>query len=241
MQQCAELGWRMRRQCFGGAGVERGRNVLLAEFLRKSKATDLVFIDSGLTFRPEDLVAMVESPFDVIGVAYPLKEIDWERVAAAARAGMPPALLKWIASNPVLSVRPEQLARPIHPPSGGTFVECDAVGTACVVIRRHVLERFIAAEQERIGYRSTVRYDGFEDMHLVFHSERDPEQDDPSGGYKSEDFAFCQRWRMLGGKVHCYADAQVAQLGQHTFFHHFGRLLPAAQRILWTPQDGPPT
>lgn len=237
MGKCAELGWRMRRQCWGGGGVERGRNIMVAEFLRKTKATDLVFVDSGLSFNPDDVAAMVQSPYDVIGGAYPLKTIDWERVHAAARAGMPASALKWIASGPVLSVTPKQLAAPLRPPSGGTFIECDGVGTGFMVVRRHVLERFVAHFHERIAYQTSVEFDGFDDLHLVFHHQRDPEHDDPSGGYKGEDYAFCQLWRMMGGKVHCYTEAALAQLGSHTFVHQLSRVLPAEQRIVWTPED----
>src|ERR1700755_2376641 len=113
---CRGMGWRCTVKRFGGAGVERGRNLGVAEFLRDPALTDFVSIDSGLSFDSAAVVTMARSPFDVIGAAYPAKSIDWKRVRDAALAGIPAGLLPWIASDPILSATAEQLAAPIYPP-----------------------------------------------------------------------------------------------------------------------------
>lgn len=229
-QACAERGWTWKRACNGGAGVNRGRNLLVAEFLDTACDT-FVSIDSGLTFQPKDVVRMVESPYEVVGAAYPIKGINWERVAEAAKKGMPAKLLPWLASDMVCSVTPAQFAKPLHPPGGGTFFEVDGVGTGFVVIRRHVLEQYIALSKDRIAYRTSRAFDGREAMHAVYNDERDPQNDTPSGGWKGEDYAWCQRWRMMGGQVHVYADAAVSQLGSLEYVMQLSKLLPAGALI----------
>jgi hypothetical protein len=41
--------------------------------------------------------------------------------------------------------------------------------------------------------------------------------DPDSRRYLSEDFAFCRRWRDMGGKIHVDLDSKLQQLGQHVY------------------------
>src|SRR5262249_11676145 len=41
--------------------------------------------------------------------------------------------------------------------------------------------------------------------------------DPDSGRYLSEDYAFCRRWRDIGGKVHVDLHCKLMHLGQHLF------------------------
>ncbi len=41
--------------------------------------------------------------------------------------------------------------------------------------------------------------------------------DPDSGRYLSEDFAFCRRWRDIGGKVWVDLDCKLKHLGQHMY------------------------
>lgn len=38
------------------------------------------------------------------------------------------------------------------------------------------------------------------------------------GRYKAEDFAFCRRWKAIGGKTHICPDVPLSHTGGHTFF-----------------------
>ena len=41
--------------------------------------------------------------------------------------------------------------------------------------------------------------------------------DPDSGRYLSEDYAFCRRWRDMGGKVYADLDSRFGHLGQHMY------------------------
>jgi hypothetical protein len=41
--------------------------------------------------------------------------------------------------------------------------------------------------------------------------------DPDSGRYLSEDYAFCRRWRDIGGKVFVDPQCKLAHLGQHLY------------------------
>lgn len=90
-------------------------------------------------------------------------------------------------------------------PQSGTM-EVSEVGLAFALLTRACVERMAAAYPE-------LAYDGV--------------TGDPEWGlcipfirgrrYYSEDFAFCRRWRDLGGTVHIVPDVSLKHTGKHTF------------------------
>ncbi len=49
--------------------------------------------------------------------------------------------------------------------------------------------------------------------------------DPDSGRYLSEDYAFCRRWRDMGGKVYADLTSRLNHLGQQTYSGNFGESL----------------
>lgn len=236
----ANEGIKITVRYMSSGGVDRNRNLAVAEML-KSEADALFFLDSGLIFDERDALAMYRSTLQgIIGGAPPGKAVDWKRVADAARMGAPAEVLPWLASDPMVSVDPEQFARPPLMDHGKPYMVGLGVSTACMLVRRATLERFIATYRERIEYVTDPGFDaGHRKLHLVFHHQRDPANDTPSGGYKGEDYAFCTMWRQMGGQVWVYADAKLIQRGSLDFRYQLSRVLAAAraQRLIALPGD----
>jgi hypothetical protein len=42
--------------------------------------------------------------------------------------------------------------------------------------------------------------------------------DEETGEYLSEDYAFCRRWRKLGGKVWLDTESRLVHIGNYEFF-----------------------
>jgi hypothetical protein len=90
---CLKYGIEMRSYfLFNESLITRARNYCVDEFLR-SGYTHLLFIDSDIGFNPQDVLAMLalqedESPYDVIGGAYPKKCITWEKIVQAVNKGV---------------------------------------------------------------------------------------------------------------------------------------------------------
>lgn len=55
-----------------------------------------------------------------------------------------------------------------------------------------------------------------------FYNFFDTEFDAENHTYLGEDFAFCKRWRSLGGKCHAYIEATIAHIGEHQYIGKFG-------------------
>ena len=69
--------------------VANARNQLTRQFL-ESEATHLMWIDADIGFNAFDIVSMILADQDIICGMYPMKAIDWERVAQAVNEGVPP-------------------------------------------------------------------------------------------------------------------------------------------------------
>lgn len=78
VMQCAEKGWGFTyilREA--DSMVARGRSFLASQFLTNPEAqscTDLVFIDTDLSWHGDEFVRLCEHPVDVVGGAYPYKD-----------------------------------------------------------------------------------------------------------------------------------------------------------------------
>ena len=66
--------------------INRARNTLTEMFLR-TPSDYLLFIDADQGFDHNAVIKMIEEDVDIIGAAVPMKAINWERVATAAKEG----------------------------------------------------------------------------------------------------------------------------------------------------------
>ena len=67
------------------AMITRARAELVASFL-KTDATHLLFIDADIGFASEQVFRLLDFGSDFCAAAYPLKDIDWSKIAHAASA-----------------------------------------------------------------------------------------------------------------------------------------------------------
>lgn len=162
--------------CFLGQSiVQVARNRIVHHFLA-SDAEHLMFIDADTEFKGADvlqlLVLQMDNPeFDIIGSAARVKDIDGH------------FCLRRLDAKNVFELE------------GDTPIEVAAFGTAFMLIRRSVFERFAEAYPT---YRA-LRQPGYSDEKLVqyFHMELDSE----TGVYESEDYWFCKKCRDIGIKI----------------------------------------
>lgn len=95
----------------GNAIVQDARNRLVANFMA-SEATDLMFIDSDIAWPPEAVLALLESPHEVVGGAYRQKHDEGRMFNAS-----------------VLKVTPSGL------------VECDFLGAGFLRVKRRAIDK----------------------------------------------------------------------------------------------------
>ena len=188
----------------GDSLITRSRSTLVARFLDNPRATHMMFVDADIAFEPEQFLRLLRFDKDFVAGAYPLKQIDWRALPRRAVAGEPLAAagLSYVGQI----CEGDQLRRE------GAFATARYAGTGFQLIRRGVLERMIAAHPElkfRAVHTLTNETPNSAHLYALFECAIDPE----SGVYLSEDYAFCQRWRALGGEIWLDLESKLTHAG----------------------------
>jgi hypothetical protein len=183
--------------------IPRARARLAGRFLAHPAATHLLFIDADIGFRPDAAFRLLAAERDVAAGVYPVKHLDWDRIRAAALAGasdLQAAGLSYVVRflpNPGNAVEVE-----------AGFAQIAYAGTGFLLIRREVVARVAEAHPE---LTAELADEGRTVM--VFEPMIEPE----TGEYLSEDYAFCRRWRDLGGEVWADIENPLTHVGHATY------------------------
>ena len=175
---------------FNESLITRARNYVADVFLR-SDCTHLMFIDSDIGFHPQSVIELLalqqtsaESEYDVIGGAYPKKNISWEKVVTAVNKGFAdenPNELENFVGDFVFNAK-DQKGFDIGKP-----VEVLEIGTGFMMIRRSTFERFrdcFPQYNYRPDHVRTKDFDGTRQIMQYFQAEID--QLDFGAFYNSE-------------------------------------------------------
>lgn len=205
----------------GDSLVTRARNTLSAVFLA-SRHSHLLFIDADIEFHPRDVLRLLLAEKDLVCGVYPKKSVELE---------FP---LNWLPGSR------ERLNR--CPKSGA--IEILEGPTGFMMIHRQVFETmlqawpllryrgpsFLSPEQQRWNA-------AFFDAEL--HPGEYAEDGTPirEGYYLSEDFAFCHRWRDLGGQVWAIPEIELRHHGMHAFSGVLTSCLSAEPAVAPIPEE----
>lgn len=188
----------------GISDIYYARSKLFGAFLRNKKYTQALMIDDDMEFMPEDVVWFLLLKRDMLAAVGTKKvfptEFAWNM---KGDDGKPWPLLLETDTN----VAPVPF-----------------VGAAFMMISRNCAERLAAAYPE-LQYDTddkTVEYDIFQPLIIT----------DPTGNRRrlADDFAFCWRWRKIGGEVEVKLDCTLGHTGGHTFKGNLYHHLTSSQR-----------
>lgn len=194
--------------------VTRARNVCAAIFLKNSLYTHLMFVDADIGFEPEDIERLLEKHEPFVCSPYPIKRYNFDKVreidsGKLERMTGDEIRAKLLRYNVHVSKNIGNYSREIM----NGFMEIDRAGTGFMLIRREVFD-LMMKEYPMLRYKShDAQEKQYEDFLWLFF---DCMVDDDNH-YLSEDFAFCERWRNLGGKIWLDLKARLT----HTGIEHF--------------------
>jgi hypothetical protein len=192
--------------------VTRGRNEIVKFFLMHPEYTHLFWIDADLAFRPSAAIRLLLSDHDVAAGIYPIKRLNWP-----AR-GLPEGTTQEVFESLYTDYPFNAVAHGVEPlqkfMTDDGFVEVAEAPTGFMVIKRHVFTRMMQGYPE-LNYVPDGPPGNPQQPYywLFFDCMMDPD----SRRYLSEDYAFCRRWRDIGGKVHADMHSDLGHLGQHLF------------------------
>jgi hypothetical protein len=186
--------------------ITRSRNTLVSAFLDMPQASHLLFIDADISFDPKQVERMLQFDEEVVAGIYPLKVLDWNRFHMASQSGRGEEVALHYCGTPCDTSDAEVR---------GDFITGLHAGTGFMMIARSAIERMIKAYPE-LRYSKMHVYPpatANRTYHAVFDCMIEPE----TGAYLSEDFAFCWRWRHMGGKVWLDTKGRLTHTGVHDF------------------------
>lgn len=175
------------------------RATLVAMFMADPEATDLFFIDSDVGFEPSAVVKILERPEGIVAGIYPLKR------------DFPPGY-------PVELVI--QDGHPVGNIAAG-IAEANYLPTGFMRCKRIVFEKLAEAYPDLKYEQSVVRVMGADvkEAYDFFGMGSFGRK------FRTEDFAFCQRWRDIGGKCWAMWDIDFEHVGQKVWKGNFGEYL----------------
>ena len=157
---------------------------------------------------------MADRNKDVISVAYPLKTFNWEKGWRKIQEGK-------IKSADDLRDKafyqyPMKVADEKNIVIKDGVIEVTHSPTGCMLIKRSVIEKMIKAYPEKEIKQGTIINGELMDrphFYNLFDTDFDPE----TKTYLGEDFAFCKRWKNIGGKCHALITEKITHAGEHCY------------------------
>ena len=188
--------------------IQRARNLLAHIFLQHD-FTHLMFIDADIEFNPLDVLSMIDKDLDVLCGIYPAKGIAWETVYNAVQHGATAESLKYFTASMVID--------PVETDENGQFqlgdpfkpVEVKHGGTGFMLIKRGVLEQLAPTLPKYINTDDGGKTDVIE----FFGTQIEPE----TRKLLSEDYDFCRKWRLAGGKIYAAPWVRLCHFGSYKF------------------------
>ena len=213
---CFENKIKVTFQLFKSSLITQGRNLCVGGFMETGH-THLLFIDADIDFQPKSIQAMIDKDKDVISVPYPMKTFNWEKMFSNFKDGK-------IKNPQVLSMNgntyPMRLPDEENIKIENGCIEVSHSPTGCMLIKRSVIEKMIEKYPEmRISQPTIINGKPVEKPFLYnfFDTMFDP----VTHTYMGEDFAFCKRWKDIGGKCHAIVDQLISHVGEHQYCGRF--------------------
>jgi len=173
--------------------ISRGRNAAAA-FALQDDFSHLLFIDSDITFEPNDVFKLIEADKDIAVGVYPKKYYSRHKMESLVKHA--PHVFndknEWRALATDFSS--ECGANALDKARRGEIFTVDYAATGFMLIKT--------------GYMSAG--DNFYDFFPVGVNQSNKK-------YESEDYGFCQLWRSLGGQIHVIPSINLTHTGRNHY------------------------
>jgi hypothetical protein len=192
--------------------ITRARNGLAYDFLQTPDATHLMFIDADISFKPEDIVRMIQADKDIICGLYPKKEINWQLVSDAVKKGVDYKDLPNYTGSFVVN-----LVGGVTESTGNINepMEIDNGGTGFMLIKRGVFE---ALKDKVPTYTNDmILIIDKNPVKKIIHEFFATSIDESTNRLLSEDYHFCKLARQNGFKVYAAPWATLVHSGTYNF------------------------
>lgn len=194
----------------GAADIRDIRAIYVAEFLANPDYTHLFFVDSDVSWLPGSMVRLLAHDVEFVAGLYPSRS--------------EPLTFPFRSKN-----EPGEEVRFDIAENG--LIELWGVPAGFVCLKRSMLERMVK-EYAHTVFDIGMRKVGVKQAWDLFETYRLP--DEPNCKL-SEDYAFCQRWRDIGGKVLVDPSIGMGHTGLKVFVGKLGEVQDTPSSSVPTP------
>ncbi len=181
----------------GHADIYTLRAQIVTHFLADKDATDLVMIDNDVAWRAGALLQLLDHPVDLVGGSYPKRQLPITFIVRSA-------------------------SERLQADTGSGLAEVWGLPGGFMKMSRGMLEKMTAHYGPELtcldravpGGKCCQMFDPY------WYTDEDGNR-----RRLSEDYAFCQRWRDIGGKVFLDVDIPMSHVGEYEFAGKLGDFL----------------
>jgi hypothetical protein len=203
-----DIGLRFSVSTLSDSLISRSRNQLVAKFMANKEFTHIMFIDVDLAFNPDDILKMLWQGKQVVTGAYPIKDINWEKVKKA--------VINDVETDKLIEKSVRFVVNPVKAGDNTVVVDKGAIsvydaGTGFMLIERSVFEEMFEKYPELKYKDDTGLLQGEEKecSYALFNS-----YVDEIGRFLSEDYGFCRYWQNMGGTIWADPSIDLMHLGR---------------------------
>ncbi len=200
--------------------INRARCFFTALTLANTHVDYLLFIDSDITFDPKSILRMIQFKKEIVCAVYPKKGIDWTKVIELSKNdGVNKDNIQQLTLDYVVNFDNSS----IEVQDG--FAKCLYAGTGCMLIHRKVLEQMKEKFPEKKYLNDVGGYNISPEVIDNFYSFFNTFVCEKSKRLLSEDYAFLELWRGMGGDVWIDLQANLVHTGTFDFIGSLGSQL----------------
>jgi hypothetical protein len=196
------------RDMYNNSIITEARDLFTQMFLA-SGCDYLFFIDADQSFKPEDVLRMIQEDKDIIGGVVPKKRMNWNSISEAVQHGIPAQSLSKYSGEFNLALLPGQ----DQPEDFTKSFEVSHIGTGMMIIKRSVFDKL--KESVRSYKYSGSEMQGISSGDKVYEFWKTDISEE--GLAMGEDVNFCHMWRKLGNKVYAAPYAKTTHVGSYEF------------------------
>jgi len=193
--------------------VTQGRNLCVANFLNKKEYTHMLFIDSDISFDPSCVIKLLQCDKDVVSIPYPMKTINWKKVHGRVQDNKDINMEDLSKSGFTYPIKVEDQTN-INVSKG--LMEVTHAPTGFMLIKKEAILKMVEKYPHLKIKQPTIMNGEEKDTENLWNF-FDTWFDQATNKYYGEDFAFCQKWRDIGGKCYCYVNDFITHVGEYSF------------------------
>lgn len=192
----------------GMALITQARNNCVSTFLN-SDCTHMLFIDSDIGFEAKAIYRLIEKDVPLCLTPYPVKGFGKNNE------------LQFIIKFPEENI--------VKVDNDG-FVEIAAGPAGFMMIKREVFEKLAEKYPDKKMINKQLVGDKVHTMDKGWYTFFETSQDSKNG-YLGEDFAFCNLWRNIGGKIYADTKTSLTHFGSCAFHGNLNEVISKWERI----------